>query len=348
VKFQILDRIAELPYRLRRPARAGARTWPLSQEELARIVVTWPAEYQWPPGRLIVETIKDGFVSLGVTRVRRIPQTHEGVHILTCSVDEQEHTVVLDYSDYHDFINEAALADCSVYIKLQFRRDGYRDSRIIRGGYMTTGSHFYRYYLPFRRKYLRDKRIDVVGRFGFRFQGDLRRKAVALLSAANDLHFVGSAGKVRYSRFLRETAAARLCLHMPGNGAFTHRVAEFLGLGSCMVSIRFTNELHVPLEPGVHYVDISDDLSDLVDKCRYYIAHPREREEIAAAGREYFDRYLHYEQLAAYHARTILDRLGKRKTADFVATDITGSSGRAGARPDAARVSTAGHENQAN
>lgn len=52
---------------------------------------------------------------------------------------------------------------------------------------------------------------------------------------------------------------------------------------------------------------IADDLSDLVDVCRHYLAHPQEREKIAAAGRCYFEQYLHFDQLAAYTVRTILD-----------------------------------------
>ena len=131
-----------------------------------------------------------------------------------------------------------------------------------------------------------------------------------MLADEPEFGFLGAKGKVRYSRFLREAASARLCLHLPGNGPFTHRVAEFLGVGACMISPRFTTQLHVPLEPGVHYIAVADDLSDLIDKCRYYLAREEERERIASAGREFFDRYLQCDQLAGYHVRCILDRLG--------------------------------------
>lgn len=151
----------------------------------------------------------------------------------------------------------------------------------------------------------------MVGRFGFAFQGELRRKAVALLEAAPDLAFVAAGGEVRYSRFLRESALSRLCLQLPGNGSFTHRVIEFLGLGSYMLSVRFETRLHVPLEPGVHYVEIAEDLSDLVEKARYYARHDAEREAIAAARADASDRYLHAEQLARYYATTMLERLGR-------------------------------------
>jgi hypothetical protein len=310
VKLQLADRLAELPYRIRPLARAGIRTWPLTAEELGRISLVWPERYQWPTGGRILETLRDGLVLLRITEVRRTPQVHEGVHTLGCIVDGREYTLVLDYSDNHHFINDAALADADLYIKLQYRRTGYSDPRIIPGGYVTTGRDFYSYYIPFRDRYAHDRRIDVAGRFGYTFQEEVRRKAVRLLSDAKDIRFVGSTGKVRYSRFLREAAAARLSLHMPGNGPFTHRVAEFLGIGTCMLSVRFATELHVPLEPGVHYVEIAADLGDLVEKCRYYLHHADERERIARAGREYFDRFLHFDQLASYYVRTILDHLG--------------------------------------
>ena len=229
--------------------------------------------------------------------------------MLSCSVDGLAHPIALDYSDYQE-INTEALAASALYIKLQHSRAGYDDERIIPGGYTVTIRDYYQCYRQYRAKYECDRRIDVLGRFGYRFQGELRRKAVTLLSASEGIDFVGGAGKVGYSRFLREAASARLCLDLPGNGSFTHRVAEFLGIGSCMVSLRRSTILHVPLEAGIHYVEIADDLSDLVEKCRYYIHRDVERETIARAGSDYFERFLHCDQLAAYYVRNILQRLG--------------------------------------
>jgi hypothetical protein len=312
MKLQIVDRLAELPYRLRPPVRAQPRTWELTTQDLQRVAIVWPTRYQWPEGAGILETLKFALSELGVMAVKPTMQVHKGVTLLHCTIDGREHRVALDYSDYPDFINAEALAESSLYLKGQYRSGGYPDSKIVHGGYTCTGLDYYRFYTAYRERFINNRQIDVVGRFGFTFQGEIRRKGVALLSAANDIKYVGATGKVRYSRFLREVASSRLCFHLPGNGPFTHRVAEFLGLGSCMISVRFATELEMPLEPGVHYVEVADDLSDLVEKCRYYISHDVEREKIARAGRDFFDRYVHCDQVVSYYVRTMLDRLGSR------------------------------------
>jgi hypothetical protein len=238
------------------------------------------------------------------------PQVLRGVIMLDCLVDGRSHVVVLDYADRHTSINKQAMLECSLYFKMQFQSSSYADARIVPGGYASSGIDYYRYYRPLRRRFEGRRRIDVLGRFGHAFQGELRRTATALLSEAADIDYVGRGKRVRYGRFLEEAASARLSIDLPGNGPFTYRVVEFLGLGTCLVAPRYPAELNVPLIPGKHYVPIADDLSDLVDVCRYYLAHDEERESIAAAGQDFFDRYLHCDELAGYYIRTILDRLG--------------------------------------
>jgi hypothetical protein len=306
VKLELVDRIAELPFRLRPAVRAETTTWPVSAQELATVRIVWPSRPQWAMAAAITETLSTGLARLGVLQFEPTVQTHRGVIMLDCHVNDRLFRVALDYADLHDAINGDALTECQLYIKLQYAEEGYSDSRIIPGGYPVTGLDYYRYYRPFRDRFANARQIGVLGRFGFTFQGELRRKAVALLTAATDIDFVGTGKKVRYSRFLRDAASARLCLDLPGNGRFTHRVAEFLGLGSCLIAPRYPVALHVPLVPNKHYVALADDLSDLVESCRYYLSHDEERESIANAGREYFDRYLHCDQLATYYVRRIL------------------------------------------
>jgi hypothetical protein len=307
-----LGRLWEMPYLLRPPNHPRSLTWSITEEERRSISIAWPMHYQWNGCAVIIETIKDALERSGTLREENTLQVYRGVVMLRCTIGGQEHGVVLDYSDYHHEINRPALKRCSLYFKLQYRSGGYADARILPGGYPVTFRKYYRFYLSFRYHGNRRPSFNIVGRFGYTFQGEIRRRAVGILCADPRLGFVGAGGKVRYPRFMHECADSKLALHMPGNGPFTHRVAEYLGLGTCVVSPQFATELHVPLLPGVHYVAVNDDLSDLLDKVRFYLSHDAERNRIAAAGKEYFDKYLHADHLASYYLRTMLERLAER------------------------------------
>lgn len=45
------------------------------------------------------------------------------------------------------------------------------------------------------------------------------------------------------------------------------------------------------LKPDYHYIEISPDYSDLIEKCRYYVAHPDEAEAIIAHAHEYVSQF---------------------------------------------------------
>ncbi len=45
------------------------------------------------------------------------------------------------------------------------------------------------------------------------------------------------------------------------------------------------------LQAGVHYVEVKDDFSDLVEKIDYYLAHPEEAEQITANAREWVKQF---------------------------------------------------------
>lgn len=50
--------------------------------------------------------------------------------------------------------------------------------------------------------------------------------------------------------------------------------------------------MHSRLIPGVHYIEIAPDFSDVGDKIRHYIEHPEEAERIAEASREWANQFL--------------------------------------------------------
>jgi hypothetical protein len=270
--------------------------------------ITWPARYDWPGATGIVETLLDGLKALVSVRIAPTPQPWEGVVLLDVAVGGRSHRVGIDYADSSDE-NRDCVPQTELYFKLQYRRSGYDASNIFPGGFPVGAIDFYKYLPALREHSDAHKRIGVYGRFGLRFQADLRAKAMGLLAGTPDLAFRGQDGKVRYSRFLREASQAKISIDLPGYGAFCHRLVEFLGLGTCVAAVRHANSLHVPLTEGMHYVAVKDDLSDLVDVCRYYLSREAERAEIARSGRDFFDRYLHCDQLAAYYLRTMMDRL---------------------------------------
>lgn len=45
--------------------------------------------------------------------------------------------------------------------------------------------------------------------------------------------------------------------------------------------------MHSLLIPGVHYIEIADDFSDVEEKLKYYISHPEEAKGISEAGKEW-------------------------------------------------------------
>jgi len=84
-------------------------------------------------------------------------------------------------------------------------------------------------------------------------------------------------------------------LCMPGNSVLTYRHFESLGMRSCVVScclndFRWLNKM----VPGEHYLEVSSDLSDLVDVCHRAITNERETLQIARNG---YDLYKEYYQL---------------------------------------------------
>ncbi|MBV8306856.1 MAG: hypothetical protein JO274_05200, partial [Gammaproteobacteria bacterium] len=106
----LLDRVAEIPYRLGKPAHAQSLTWPVSPEQLASLTVVWPTRYEWAGCAGILETIKDALQRLGILREEPSRQSFKGAVMLKCILRGEAHAVALDYSDYHDFINPEALA----------------------------------------------------------------------------------------------------------------------------------------------------------------------------------------------------------------------------------------------
>ena len=193
---------------------------------------------------------------------------------------------------------------------MQCQREGYGYRNVVPGGYVVDTPRLYMYLSKLREERdRRDFQFDVYGRVGRDFGTEVRKRALFKLENQNRFAFEGGLQILPYKDFLEETARAKVCLDLPGRGDFCFRLVNSLAIGSCVVAFPHRNKLHVPLVPGKHIVYTKPDFSDLVQRCEYYSRHPAEREEIARNAREYFDLYLHKDNLVRYYLRTCIDVL---------------------------------------
>jgi hypothetical protein len=153
------------------------------------------------------------------------------------------------------------------------------------------------------------KSHDVCGRFSSHFAPGVRGRVLQLLTEQSRFDFTGGPALTMYTQYLREVAGSKVCIDVPGQGPLSYRLVEYLALGSCVVAFPHDARLHVPLVDREHVAYTNEDLSDLVDICEFYLSNPQERQRLAANARGYFDRYLHRDQLAAYHVHSILEWL---------------------------------------
>ncbi|MFO0891127.1 MAG: glycosyltransferase [Isosphaeraceae bacterium] len=286
-------------------------TWRISSDELRGACLHWPTTYQWEKASGWVRNLLAGFQRLLPVRRVALPQTYERIVLIQLASPAGTHDVVLDYSDYLDEVHAEALDRSLVYFKMQYRREGYGDARIVPGGYVNYSKPLYRYLR--RLRVIKDQAApttDVYGRFGMQFASETRARAVAMLGAQSTFGFTGSTRIVRHGQSLREVARSRICIDLPGNGDFCFRLTDYLAVGACIIGPPHRTAMHVPLVDREHLVHCKPDLSDLVSLCQHYLDHEGERDRITSNAREFFDRYLHRDQLAAYYLRTALDRAG--------------------------------------
>jgi hypothetical protein len=215
---------------------------------------------------------------------------------------------MVETSDYAA-LNEAAYENAALYFKMEYDKNGYGNrDRLLPGGYTPNDLSLYRY-LPRLRK-LRDEkppRYEVSGRYGLSLEK--RRLPIEILRRSTRFRYYGGEGKVRYSRYLREVARSKVCIDLPSMSSVTFRMIDYLAIGSCIVGPPHTNLMIKPFVPGVHVAYCRPDYSDLEDICLYYLNHEAERRALVRRSREFFDTYLHPDQLGAYYVHHILARL---------------------------------------
>ena len=91
---------------------------------------------------------------------------------------------------------------------------------------------------------------------------------------------------------------SRINIAIRGIGEKTWRHMETLGMG-CFLLMHETDCVW-PADFSGCVAIVKKDFSDLVETIDYYLSHDKEREEIAAAGRNYYDKWLSPEATAKY------------------------------------------------
>jgi hypothetical protein len=276
---------------------------------LAKFVICWPREYEWKTASNFVDDLRRGLSRLVRVEEASIPQS-KGTVVIQVLHNGTPHDVVIDYSDYLDRIDSSLLNRCSLYFKMQHRRQGYDGSdKILPGGYVNGHPEIYKCVLFARACGAGPRLYDVYGRFGSEFACEIRAKAVRILNEQREFKFEGGLKKVRYSRSLQEVARSKICIDLPGNGPFCHRLMDYFAVGACVIGPPHEARLQEPLEDRKHIIYTLPDLSDLVPLCRYYLHNDEAREAIRRASQRYFDQHVHRDQLARYYLYHIQKRL---------------------------------------
>jgi hypothetical protein len=96
-------------------------------------------------------------------------------------------------------------------------------------------------------------------------------------------------------------------ISLDGVGAAWKRTATILASGSVLLlHHRWTQFFSPGLTPGVHYVPVAFDFSDLIERYEWLAAHPAPARQIAANGRRFARQVLTPRALEAYFAQVLV------------------------------------------
>lgn len=291
------------------PPIDGAAACRITTEELKGIRLRWPVVYEWEPVRRVLEPMRAALAKLVEVEITDVPQPYKGIVMIRVYHGSSWHDVAIDYYDY-TFVNEDCASRCDLYFKMQHLRDGYGIPHVVPGGYLTERMSLYRY-LPYLRQ-LRDQRefaYEVYGRFSANYATETRRRAITLLKQQRAFRYEGGLSIRGRASSHQEIARSRVCIDLPGNGPFCHRLIDYMAVGACIVSPPHLTVLNAPLIPGTHIVYTRQDMSDLVEVCRALLDDELAVEALCRNSRRFFDQHLHRDSLAAYYLRTYLDRV---------------------------------------
>jgi hypothetical protein len=117
----------------------------------------------------------------------------------------------------------------------------------------------------------------------------LRSSAVAAIEAMSTrFHVLAPRHRVPRSEYWDEMLRSKICVSPFGYGEICWRDFEAIMCGSLLVKPDITHLKTLPnlFVPGVTYIPIRWDYSDLEAKCEYYLQNEKERNEIVARARK--------------------------------------------------------------
>jgi hypothetical protein len=136
---------------------------------------------------------------------------------------------------------------------MQYANAGYGDPNIVPGGFVSYPA-LYEFLPHVRARGSGGSKFDVYGRFGKEFGVEIRGSAIEKLKAQRLFRYTGTWDTVRYSRSIMEVAQSKVCVDLPGQGAFCFRLVDYLAVGACIIAYPHANRLPVPLVHGQHIV----------------------------------------------------------------------------------------------
>jgi len=110
----------------------------------------------------------------------------------------------------------------------------------------------------------------------------------------------GNSKRMNFHEYIQDLARAKIAWCPYGNRPKTHREIEAL---CCEVAVMMPAQNireQEELVPNVHYIELRQDHSDVVEKAEYYLSHDDERKEIAYQGRLWYERNVSDQARAKY------------------------------------------------
>ena len=217
--------------------------------------------------------------------------------------EQQVYRVAYDYSDY-PVVSDEVLDQVDFYFKAVTTES--LPAKVHSIGVCASDYRLLGQARSAALKNIHSKRYDVYGRFGRGTDGQSVRERVLKTLEESRLNLTGGFELLVHAAYLKELMRARVALELPGQGPWSYRLAESMALGAVVVAPRCVGVAPEQLVDGLHYVSISSDGSDVVDKCEQLLADRDCRDRICAAAGTFFDRNFSPQSKARRVLRTVL------------------------------------------